>query len=87
MAAPTLGRSLAVLGVAIVANAARRAAATVAGYLVAGGLMATSVAFLTCAGYRSIAQALGAVTAALITGSAYFVLSLIALLLLQLRRR
>jgi hypothetical protein len=71
----------------IAVDAARRAAITLAGYLMAAGLMAAGLVFVTLAGYQALAHALGDVAAALIVGSGYVVASLIALLALQLARR
>jgi hypothetical protein len=82
-----LAKSIALYGAVIAARAGRRAMTTVAGYLVAGGLFAVSLGFLTLAGYRAIMQAIGDVYASLIVGAAYFVAGLITLLVLQFRRR
>ena len=62
-------------------------AVTIAGYLVAGGLFAVSLCFLTLAGYRAILQAIGDIYASLIVGGVYFVAGLVALLVIQFRRR
>ncbi len=71
----------------IAIDAARRAAMTLAGYLMVGGLMVAGLVFLTLAGYNALARGMGDVTAALIVGGAYIVMSLVALMALQLARR
>jgi hypothetical protein len=76
----------AVAGIAA-ANAGRRFGVAVAGYLVVAALFAVSVFFLTLAGYRAIALALGDVYAALIVGCAYLGVGLLTALLLAIRRR
>jgi hypothetical protein len=68
-------------------NAARRAAVTLAGYLAAILLLAASLSFLTLSAYRAITTAIGDVYAALLLGAAYFVASLIALLIVSLKSR
>lgn len=87
MTSPTFVRSLALLASAIVVQSARRAARTVAAYLLVAGLLTASLAFLTLAGYRSIGHALGDVTAASIVGCAYLLAALLALLVLLIKRR
>ena len=82
----TLAKSVALYGAVIAANAGRRLAVTVAGYLIAGGLFAISLCFLTLAGYRAIMQAMGDVYASLIVGCVYLVAGLVALLVIQSRR-
>jgi hypothetical protein len=74
------------IGAALAMNAARRAAATLAGYLVAGLLLVASLAFLTLSGYRALGHSIGDVYASLIVGAAYLVAALIALLALSFRR-
>jgi hypothetical protein len=83
----TIVKTASLFAAAAVANAGRRFAATLAGYLVAGGLLAASLCFLTLAGYRALSQALGGVYASLIVGSLYLVAGLATLLILQIRRR
>jgi quinol-cytochrome oxidoreductase complex cytochrome b subunit len=83
----TIVKSAALFAAAAAANAGRRMAATLAGYLFAGGLFAVGLCFLTLAGYRAIAQPLGDVYAALIVGCLYLVAGLVAMLILQLKRR
>jgi hypothetical protein len=80
-------KSAALFGAVAAANAGRRLATTVAGYLVAGGLFAVSLCFLTLAGYRAISNALGDIYASLIVGCAYLVAGLVTLLVIQFRRR
>jgi len=82
----SLVKSVALYGAVIAAGAARRAAVSLAGYLIAGGLFVVSLCFLTLAGYRAITQSIGDVYASLIVGGAYFVAGLIILLVLQFRR-
>jgi hypothetical protein len=60
---------------------------TMVGYVVAGMLLLVSLAFLTLATYRAISQSLNDVYAALIVGSAYLVLALVAMIVLYARRR
>lgn len=86
MPAPSMFQSAIAIGAALAMNAARRAAATLAGYLVAGLLLAASLAFLTLSAYRALGHSIGDVYAALIVGAAYLVAALIALLALSLRR-
>ncbi|MGZ5906149.1 MAG: hypothetical protein ACXWKQ_12440, partial [Reyranella sp.] len=69
------------------ANAGRRFAATLGGYLIVGALFAASLCFLTLAGYRALSLALGDVYASLIVGCLYFVAGLVTLLVIQLKRR
>jgi hypothetical protein len=83
----TIVKTAALFGAAAAANAARRFAATLGGYLVAGGLLAASLCFLTLAGYRALSQALGDVYASLIVGCLYLVAGLATLLIIQIRRR
>ena len=80
MALLALFRSIAI-------DAARRAAKTLAGYLMVGGLMVTGLVFLTVAGYSALSHGLGDIAAALIIGATYIVMSLIGLTALQLARR
>ena len=80
-------KSLAALGALSVGTAVRRAASTVAGYLVVGILFAVSLCFLTFAGYRALSLAMGSVHASLIVGCAYLFAALLAALVLQVRRR
>lgn len=75
------------LGVASAMAALRRAGVTVAGLLVAAALLVTSLGFFTVAVYRALYHALGDVYALLIVGCAYFVASLIALLIVQFKQR
>ena len=82
-----LAKSIALAGAVVAANAGRRAAKTVAAYLVVGAMFAVSLCFLTLAGYRAMVDAMGEVYASLIVGCAYFVAGLIVLLIIQFRRR
>jgi hypothetical protein len=83
----TLAKVAASVAAVAAANASRRLALTMAGYLVAGGLFAVSLIFLTLSGYRAVAHALDDVYAALIFGCLYLVAGLVTLLIIQLRRR
>jgi hypothetical protein len=83
----TIMKTVALFGGAIVATAGRRFAATLGGYLFAGGLFAASLCFLTLAGYRALSLAMGDVYASLIVGCLYFVAGLVALLVIQIKRR
>ncbi|SKA09403.1 hypothetical protein SAMN02745126_03463 [Enhydrobacter aerosaccus] len=65
----------------------QRAAMVLVGYLMALGLMAAGVGFITLAAYRALLHGVGDVAAALIIGAGYVVASLIAMLALQLSRR
>ena len=82
-----LAKSLVSIGMAAAADAGRRFASTVGGYLVVAGLFGISLCFLTFSGYRAISLALGSVYASLIVGCVYLVLGLIVALALQARRR
>lgn len=83
----TLARSAVLTGAVVAANAGRRLALRAAGYVVAAGLFVVSLCFLTLSGYRAIARSLDDVYAALIFGCLYLVAGLVALLVLQFRRR
>jgi hypothetical protein len=83
----TVVKTAALFAAAAAANAGRRFAATLAGYLFAAGLFAASLCFLTLAGYRALSQALGDVYASLIVGCLYLVAGLATLLIMQIRRR
>jgi hypothetical protein len=87
MVAPSLLQSALAIGATLAMTAARRTAVTLAGYLAAGVLLAASLVFLTLSAYRAIDYALGDVYAALIVGAAYFMASLIALLVVSFSRR
>ncbi|MBL6614172.1 MAG: hypothetical protein ISP49_01000 [Reyranella sp.] len=80
-------RTLAAVAGVAAANAGRRVAVAAAGYLVVAGLFVASLCFLTLAGYRAIALALGDVYAALIVGCAYLGVGLLVALFLAIRRR
>ncbi|MFI5000156.1 MAG: hypothetical protein ACHQK9_09780 [Reyranellales bacterium] len=83
----TLARSAALVGAALALDAARKAAVTIAGYVLVGVLLALSLTFLTLSGYRAICIGLGDVYAALIVGCAYLMAALIVMLVVQMRRR
>ena len=80
-------QSVVAIGVASAMATVRRAAVTVAGLLVAAALLVTSLRFFTVAAYRALSHSLGDVSALLIIGCAYFVASLIALLIVQFKQR
>jgi hypothetical protein len=80
-------QSAVAIGAALAMNAARRVAATLAGYLAAGILLAASLAFLTLSAYRAIGEAIGDVYAGLLVGSAYLVAALVVLVVLGFRSR
>lgn len=82
-----LARSAATLGAGVLVASGRRLAATVAGYLVVGVLLAVSLAFLTLSAYRAIVASVGDVYAPLIVGCFYLVAGLISALVVQVRRR
>jgi hypothetical protein len=79
--------SVVAIGVASLMAIARRAAVTVAGLLAAAVLLVTSLAFFTVAAYRALSHSIGDVYALLIVGCAYFMASLIALLIVQFKQR
>jgi len=83
----SLARTAAMIGAAAAANAGRRAAAEIAGYLVVAGLFVTSLWFMTAAAHRALTSALGDVLASLIVGGAYLLAALVMALILQFRRR
>jgi hypothetical protein len=83
----SLARSAALIGAAMALDTVRKAAWSLAGYVVVGLLMAVSVAFLTFSAYRAICLGLGEVYAALIVGCTYLMVSLVTMLTIQLRRR
>jgi hypothetical protein len=83
----TIVKTVALFGTVVAANAGRRFAAALGGYLIAGGLFAASLCFLTLAGYRALSQALGDVYASLIVGCLYFVAGLVTMLVIQIKRR
>ena len=83
----TLARSAALAGAALALDTARKAAVAAAGYLLVAVLLATSLGFLTLSGYRAICVGLGDIYAALVVGCAYLMAALIALVILQTRRR
>ena len=80
-------KSLAALGALSAGTAVRRAASTAGGYLVVGVLLVVSLCFLTFAGYRALSLAMGSIHASLIVGCAYLFAALLAVLVLQVRRR
>lgn len=80
-------QSVVAIGAASIVSAARRAVVTAAGFLVAAALLVTSLGFFTVAAYRALLHSLGDVVAPVIVGCAYFVASLIALLVVQFKRR
>lgn len=90
---PELGRSCGIsarLVPSALSHAAVRratATATVAGLLVAAALLVTRLVFFTVAVYRALGNALGDVPALLLIGSGCLVASLIALLIVQFKRR
>jgi hypothetical protein len=83
----TVVKTAALFAAAAAANAGRSFAATLGGYLLASGLFAASLCFLTLAGYRALSQALGDIYASLIVGCLYLVAGLVTLLVLQFKRR
>jgi hypothetical protein len=82
-----LVKVLAAFGAVAAANAGRRVAGTLVGYLVAGSLFVVSLCFLTTAGYRALTNVLDESVASLIVGCVYLVAGLVVALVLQLRRR
>jgi hypothetical protein len=82
-----LVKLVAALGAVAAANAGRRAAGTLLGYLFAAGLFVVSLCFLTAAGYRALTNVADESVASLIVGCVYLVAGLVLALVLQLRRR
>ncbi len=82
-----LVRTLAAFGAAAALDGLRKAGATFGGYAVTLLLAVASVGFLTDSGHRAIAEALGEVYASLIVGVVFLVLALVALVIVQGRRR
>lgn len=84
---PLVVRSVALIGAAMVAHGARRAGATLAGYLAVALLLAVSAGFFTLSGYRALALALGDIYASLLVGGSYLVMALLAIIVLLAHRR
>lgn len=82
-----LVKSLALFGAVTAGNVGRRTASMVTAYLLVTGLFGVSLFFLTLSGYRAISLAMGSIYASLIVGCVYLVVGLVALLILQSRRR
>ena len=74
-------------GTVAAANAGRRVAAALIGYLIAGVLFLASLCFLTLSAYRALADGLGEIYASLIVGCLYLFAGLVLALVLQLKRR
>jgi hypothetical protein len=83
---PALFEALAASAAVALTGALRRAAASVIGLLLSAALLLVSLAFFTLAGYRALAEAIGAIYAPIVVGTAYFVLALVGLLVAQSRR-
>lgn len=81
-----LPRTLALYSVAVVAVVARRIALGLVRYLAIAAVVAVGVAFLTAAIFLALLDALGAVYAAAIIGSAYLVVGLMALVVTRTGR-
>ncbi|MBX3499995.1 MAG: hypothetical protein KF889_11160 [Alphaproteobacteria bacterium] len=81
-----LPRTLALYGVAVAAVVARRIALRLARYVAIALVVAVGMAFLTAAIFLALLNALGAVYAALIVGSAYLVTGLVALIVMRSAR-
>lgn len=80
-------QALAAYGAVAAAKAGRQAGAAAASYLAVAALFTVSLCFLTLAGYGALSLAIGPIYAALIVGCVYFVGGLVALVILQTRRR
>lgn len=78
--------SLAAVAAVMLANAVRRAAVAVLGLVLCAAAFVTSLAFFTISGYRALAEAIGEIHAPLVVGTAYLVLALVGLLVVQSRR-
>lgn len=83
----TLARAVALGGGAIIGGTMQRAAVSAVAYLSAVLLFGVSLCFLTLAAYRALSEGIGETWASLIVGCAYLFAGLIALLILQSRRR
>lgn len=81
-----LPRTLALYGTAVAAVVARRVAIRLAQYMAIAFVVAVGLAFLTAAVFLALLNSLGAVYAALIVGSAYLVVGLVALLVTRSSR-
>jgi hypothetical protein len=79
-------QAVAALGTAIAAAAIRRAVVSAMTLVLAAILLLASLGFFTLAGYRALAQAIGAVQAPLVIGGVYLVAGLVALLVIRWRR-
>ena len=82
----TLARSAGLYGLAMAAVVARRTAARIGLYVVIALLTLVSLGFMTTAAFLALAQALGAIYAALIVGCAYLMVALFVLVVAQARR-
>lgn len=82
-----VAKVVAVYGSIAAANAGRRIAAQLAGYLLVGTLFVVSLSFLTVAAYRALSLVLGDIYASLIVGCIFLFAGLIAALIVQSRRR
>ncbi|MFO1082165.1 MAG: hypothetical protein U1E23_16230 [Reyranellaceae bacterium] len=82
-----LVRVAAAFGAVAAANAGRRLAVTIIGYLGVVGLLVASLCFMTAAGHGALVGAVGEILASVIVGSVYLVAALALALALQLRGR
>ena len=83
----TIAKAVALGGGAIVGGAMQRAAVSAVAYLSAAVLFGISLCFITFAAYRALSERIGETGASLIVGCAFLFAGLVALLVLQSRRR
>jgi len=82
-----LVRAAVAYGTVAAANAGRRMAAALMGYLLAAVLFLVSLGFLTMSAHRALADGLGEIYASLIVGCFYLFAGLVLALVLQLKGR
>ncbi|HYX02542.1 MAG TPA: hypothetical protein VE963_10670 [Reyranella sp.] len=82
-----LVRAAVAYGTVAAANAGRRLATALVGYLFVTVLFLASLCFLTLSAHRALADALGEIYASLIVGCIYLFAGLVLALVLQLKRR
>jgi len=83
---PVLLETLTAMAAVALSSALRRATVSILGLALSVILLLTSVAFLTLAGYRALAESIGIIYAPLVVGTAYLLLALVGLLIVQSRR-
>ncbi|HJQ56601.1 MAG TPA: hypothetical protein VJ890_06825 [Vineibacter sp.] len=83
---PALVRSAGLYGLAVAAVTVRRAVSRLGLYVVIAFLGVVGLGFVTAAAFLALAQAMGAIYAALFVGCAYLVGALLVLVVAQTRR-